>query len=782
LQTKNLLKKLKYNLYKTTYKLIKFLFVILIISSFLPKILYAEKNITCKQNEENQIEKIIVEIYKDRSWTKNNIKILIANTRTIPKKLRKKYKGEIKVHYTNGSLCVLKAKIRQNGDFKDHFVYFNNKIKQSLDVSLTNGNLGGITKFKLLLDGTRGNTQDEIFLTELLRELNFISPRTQSVEAYVNGIKSTMILQEKSTKEMLEYNGKIESAIFETNENDYFKIAQKFENNNLTIDEIGLFAGFDKATMGQFSRQINNEWSLKSPIHLEISLRALSNLNLVYVNFSNNFIQNSKNSFFNYNFDNTLLGKQNKKNIIKLDKFNLILRASNASHALAANNRKFYWNKLENYFEPIYYDGDTIIYKNENIKIDSPFSSHLNEAINELEYSLVRVNLKKFKKKLRSRGLNITDYDIKKKVTAINYNLLKLKTIINNNDSNLVQSNGQLKVDPKMIEETMINKKKINSKALFVFKEINQEFNKYFLLCKSYDQCKKAKLTKHEQSKLLSGDLFKNKHEYIYIGYYPDLNIKSEIENFNFINYPDDELNFYYNEGIEFNFNKEKGAFNIFQLKPGARAYFINSNLKNLNINFNGFKSFNNLFFSPFDLRGLTGCLTFFNSNFENINLKSNDSSCEDSINMVNVEGQINNIYINNSYSDALDIDFSNISIENIVIKGSKNDCVDVSAGKYNFNFLDLDVCGDKGLSVGEESEITIHNINVNNSKLGIASKDGSIANIFYANIKSVDTCLGSYNKKQEFSGGYIKINEFKCNNFIKENIIDAQSIILLKN
>ena len=748
----------------------------------MPNILHAKKNITCKQNQENHIEKIIVEIYKDRSWTKNNIKILISNTRTIPKKLRKRYKGEIKFHYTNGSLCVLKAKIRQNGDFKDHFVYSNNKVKQSLDVSLTNGNLGGITKFKLLLDGTRGNTQDEIFLTELLRELNFISPRTQSVKVYVNGTESIMILQEKSTKEMLEYNGRIESAIFETNENDYFKTAEKFDNNNLTIDEIGLFTGFDKATMGQFSRQINNEWSLKSQIHLEISLRALSNLNLVYVNFSNNFILNSKSSFMDYNFDNTLLANQNIKNKIKLDKFNLIIRASNASHALAANNRKFYWNKLENYFEPIYYDGDTIIYKNENIKVDAPFGDNINEAINELEHSLATINLRKFKQKLKNRGLNFADYDIKKKITAINYNLLKLKATINTNNSSLFKLNNRLKVDRKMIDKTMINKKKINSKSLFIFKEINQEFNENFLLCKSIDQCKKITFTKQEQSKLLSGDLFKNKHEYIYIGYYPDLNIKSEIEKFNFINYPKDELNFYYNEGIEFNFNKEKNEFNIFQLKPEARAYFINSNLKDLNINFNGFKNFNNLFFLPFDLRGLTGCLTFYNSNFENINLKSNYSSCEDSINMVNVKGQINNIYISNSYSDALDIDFSTISIKNITIKGSKNDCVDVSAGKYNFNYLDLDACGDKGLSVGEESEIKIHNINVNNSKLGIASKDGSIAIISYANIKNVDRCLGSYNKKQEFSGGYIKINEFKCNNFIKENIIDDQSKILLQN
>ena len=780
--TKNLLKKLKYSLYKRTYKIIKFLLVILIISNFLPITLYAEKNITCKQNEESQIEKIVVKIYNDRGWTKNNIKILISNTRTIPKKLRKKYKGEIKVHYKDGTLCILRAKIRQNGDFKDHFVYFNQKIKQSLDVSLTNGNLGGITKFKLLLDGTRGNSQDEIFLTELLREINFISPRTQFVEAYVNGLKSTMLLQEKSTKEMLEYNGKIESAIFESNENDFFKSLEKFSNNNLTEDEIGLWASLNKATMGIVARQINNKWSLKSPMHLEISLRALSNLNLVYVNSLNRFDQNSGDAIHNHNFDNTLLGKKNKKNIIKIDKFLLILKAANADHALAANNRKFYWDKLESYFEPIYYDGNPKIYKNEKIEINLPFSSYLNEALNDLEYSLANLDLKEFKKKLSSRRLNLTDQDIQKKISAITFNLSKLKNIIDNYDPSLAQSNKKLKINSKIIETAMINKKDNNSKALFIFKEINQEFNNHFLVCEGYRHCKKTELTKKEQGKLLSGELFKNDYDYIYMGYYPNLEVNSEIKKFNFINYPDDNINFYFNEGIRFNFNKEKKEFNIFQLKPEARAYFINSNLKNLDIKFSGFENFDNLSFFPFDLKGLTGCLTFYNSNFENINLKSSGSNCEDSINMINVQGKINSIQISNSYSDALDIDFSNISIENIVIKDSKNDCVDVSAGEYNFDFLDLDICGDKGLSVGEESKMIINNINVSNSKTGIASKDGSITNIFYADIKNVDTCLGSYNKKQEFSGGYIKINEFKCNNFIKEKFIDSQSVIFLKN
>jgi hypothetical protein len=51
---------------------------------------------------------------------------------------------------------------------------------------------------------------------------------------------------------MLEYNGRIESAIFESNENDLFKISEKYSNNNLSNDEIGLLSGMNEATMGQF--------------------------------------------------------------------------------------------------------------------------------------------------------------------------------------------------------------------------------------------------------------------------------------------------------------------------------------------------------------------------------------------------------------------------------------------------------------------------------------------------------------------------------------------------
>ena len=146
------LKKLRHRSYnlRAHYKIILFL-IILIIINLLPKNLYGDEFINCKLNNNQKIDKIEIEIYKNKKWIENNIKILISNTRTIPKKLRKRFKGQVVVNYIDGSRCILKAKIRQNGDFKDHFNYKNNSIKQSLNVQLSNGNLGNIISFKLTI-------------------------------------------------------------------------------------------------------------------------------------------------------------------------------------------------------------------------------------------------------------------------------------------------------------------------------------------------------------------------------------------------------------------------------------------------------------------------------------------------------------------------------------------------------------------------------------------------------------------------------------------------------
>ncbi len=774
---------MKFNLYKRlSHRLIILNILIILFFSLTTRSIANEQThcdkITFEKNKPNSINEFKVEIFKNKKWTKNSIGILIGNTRVIPEKFKKRYSGQISIKLQNKKKCKFLARIRQNGDLKDHISLYGNSIKQSLDIHLKEKNIQGITKFKLFLDGTRGISDDEIFLTELLRELKFISPRTFYIEAHVNGIRSKMLLQEKTEKEMLEYNKRVESPIFEGDERLMLKSTEKFVNNNLSNDEIGMLEDIEKSIRVILGRQTNNQWSEKSLIHSEISLRALSNLNRSYIQFQNSF-KNEFNNFiyYQYNFDNKNLGQNIEENIIKLDIYNLILTTTNAWHGLSANNRKFYWNKIENYFEPIYYDGNVNIFSNDNIKLSLPFSNHINKSIIEFEKYLENLNIDNFKKKLSYRALNYDNKKIINKLEIIKYNLDKIKKSINHYDTKLIDLNKKIKFDQEMVKKFAEHRKKIYPKTNFIFNEQKNKAdeNMSFLSCLNLSKCNEIKLNIIEQSELLSGKSNQNNFENIYLGFYP--NLKNE---FSYEKYRFDQIDFYYSKGIEFKFDKEKKEFNIYQKIPEARAFFLKSKIKNLDINFYGNENFTNLKFLPFDLKGLTGCLTIVNSEVDNINLSSNNSNCEDSINFINVKGKINKINIKNSYLDALDLDFSELEINQINVNNAGNDCLDVSFGIYKFNDLDLFECNDKGISIGEKSKVNTQKAKIENVNIGIASKDSSIANFNKIYLNNLDTCLMAYNKKQEFNGGTINSNFLQCNNFITKLKKDNNSKIII--
>ena len=249
----------------------------------------------------------------------------------------------------------------------------------------------------------------------------------------MNGVESRMLFQEKTEKEMLEYNNRVESAIFEGNEKLLVKSLEKFANNNLSNDQVGMLGDIEKSVRVLLGRQTNINWSEKSPIHSKISLNALSNLNKGYIQFQNSFKNEFNNYvYYNYNFDNRNLGQNVENIVINLDIYNLILTATNAWHGLSANNRKFYWNNIGNYFEPIYYDGNVDIFLNDNIKLSLPYSNYISQSILILEGRLDEVDTNKFRKKLSNRGLDYTNDQVKSKIDIIRYNLLKIKESIKN--------------------------------------------------------------------------------------------------------------------------------------------------------------------------------------------------------------------------------------------------------------------------------------------------------------------------------------------------------------
>ena len=71
--------------------------------------------------------------------------------------------------------------------------------------------------------------------------------------------------------------------------------------------------------------------------------------------------------------------------------------------------------------------------------------------------------------------------------------------------------------------------------------------------------------------------------------------------------------------------------------------------------------------------------------------------------------------------------------------------------------------CGDKGISAGEGSKVTIDTIEILDSVIGVVSKDGSIVLVDQAKIYETKLCLAVYRKKQEYGGGKLSLNTIDC-------------------
>jgi hypothetical protein len=173
------------------------------------------------------------------------------------------------------------------------------------------------------------------------------------------------------------------------------------------------------------------------------------------------------------------------------------------------------------------------------------------------------------------------------------------------------------------------------------------------------------------------------------------------------------------------------------------------------------------------------GSLNFINTNVDLNNLKFINIISEDALNIISSTFSIKNSNFTNIYFDGIDIDFGKGNIDNLYFQNIKNDGIDLSGSNVKIDQIIFDSVGDKAISVGEGSNVEISKINVNNSKISIASKDNSIVNAKNVQSNSVKYPFISYKKKNEYGGGKLIISEFSSSNYFNEFVKDEESIII---
>ena len=742
----------------------------------------------------SKIKKIEIDVHKYRDWTVNGIKILTNGSRFVTDEYKRRFKATIVINYESGAKCIFPARVRHSGDEKDHIALFDNHIIQSLDVSLEYGNIKGITKFKLLKPDTRGVLEDVLIQTQILRNFGYLAPRSIKVNARINQTNSIMLFQEKSSKELLEYNNRREGPILESDEKYFYKIVESIPDNNLSNWSHQTPYLRTNSSKAMLTKSTNPRLVYRGDQHKEISLKAVSDLNLIYLYWSNR-LQDEKNNYFyfDYDLDNSLLGFFSKDKIIKLDIYNLLMLSTNSQHALSVNNRKFYWNSINNYFEPINYDANPAIDRNvpttTSANLRFPISKYFKESFAILENKLKEIDLDNLYYQIKLSGTELTKADLKN----------KLNKIINNLEQ--VKNNYFLNISGEKVEHNYF--KPIDN-ILFSFnKTVNEidpnsiliKFNKdknFFEQCLDLlEECSPVSFSNEDLSSLLEGELKIENTNYQFVGTEFDIKNKFKRDDIRFKLKKLGNSEIFFEEGIELQIDIENKIVNINQQIPGSRIFIIGGFLQNFTINFFGkeiidwendysLKEFPKNF--PIDNKTLTGCLSLINIKVKNININAKNSSCEDTINFINSNGHVQNIFIENSFSDALDVDFSKIDFDLITVNNAINDCTDFSAGNYSIKKLDLMNCGDKGLSIGEKSNVFLSKISVKNSNIGIATKDSSYLNLDFAKMENLKTCASAYNKKQEFMGGYIEIKKMECEKYLRLADSDNLSKIFLNN
>ena len=180
---------------------------------------------------------------------------------------------------------------------------------------------------------------------------------------------------------------------------------------------------------------------------------------------------------------------------------------------------------------------------------------------------------------------------------------------------------------------------------------------------------------------------------------------------------------------------------------------------------------------------GLLGSINFYEADVKIFNTSFyNNSVGDDYINIIRSNFLIENSYFENANSDAIDIDFSQGSILSSKFLMSKNDAIDFSGSEVKLEDIYINGSGDKGISVGEGSIVNAKNISIENSNIGIASKDKSHVYLDDISIDNVFIGLAAYVKKVEYGSPKIEGLNIRLSDYQHDYIADLNAQIKIND
>ena len=175
--------------------------------------------------------------------------------------------------------------------------------------------------------------------------------------------------------------------------------------------------------------------------------------------------------------------------------------------------------------------------------------------------------------------------------------------------------------------------------------------------------------------------------------------------------------------------------------------------------------------------------ITFFESPVTIVDSNFSTSNCEDLMGIFNSRFSIKNSVFRDSKFDSLDIDFGSGEIVDTQFLNSGNDAVDFSGSQISMQGILIKDAVDKGVSVGEKSNLTLRNIHIENSQIGLAAKDSSKIEMQKVKISSArDYGIVVFQKKPEYGPAVVTGSDVVLENNKQDYLLEVGSQLSINN
>jgi hypothetical protein len=176
-----------------------------------------------------------------------------------------------------------------------------------------------------------------------------------------------------------------------------------------------------------------------------------------------------------------------------------------------------------------------------------------------------------------------------------------------------------------------------------------------------------------------------------------------------------------------------------------------------------------------------TGAVTFYESPVRISHSEFASNRSEDGLNVIRSDFSIETTLFRDTRSDAFDADFADGSITRSSFVRAGNDAIDVSGSRVALRQIRVNGAGDKGVSGGENAQLSVDGLDVRDAVIGVASKDMSRIEVHSLEVRRAEIGLAVFQKKSEFGPASIEARELSLDAVRTPYLVETGSTLIVK-